>query len=469
MLISIRHTDSRGEGQGQSMLDSTSKMCKLFALSLLFVFLAVSSLQASVYSIDPNIDVNRMAVHKLYYDLYYNPATKLFERTDLVPLSPTAIALVQGATDAKIDRGEGARQADKAEYSEKTGENNCSGDPYIGSGTDVLPEIQSLTNPKPSCLEGGANYADENMGYVFMVDKAVKTLNAKTAELESFRADSFVNPVPRVAQAPSADRTRYMDQWIVHDDGTIVWDGGVPAGFLPPGCKKTDGSSCFLYVKDGNVPASVDFAVWTDHATIAGPLISVDPSRLRILRADIAVYVQPDQDVSWRRYSFLINNYTVTKNNVLFCEVGWDSPKNISIMLPYTTDQLDGPWCGGSYDCMTSPPEDCLDWDYTLQPPVCKTSTYHCRGTNVCMHTDYSCGQVATGPLTIKNLPVTVDITLPGSDTSLEPENLPNNLGLVYSEAQSQLPSLIKVDNILIGSVVRCDGTSLSPTNCKDK
>jgi hypothetical protein len=79
-----------------------------FSALLLSVVLTVSHASALVYAINGLIDVERMAVDKmyydLYYDLYYNPKTRLFSQPDLRTLSDTATALIQQAEAAKIDR-----------------------------------------------------------------------------------------------------------------------------------------------------------------------------------------------------------------------------------------------------------------------------------------------------------------------------------------------------------------------------
>jgi len=224
---------------------------KIFFIITGLILISSNAAFGWVYSIDSLVDVNRMAVDKMYYDLYYNPLTVLFSRPDLRTLSPEAIALIDKAVEARVDRAQQADYADKSKYNTgATGYSFCFGDPYIGSGTATNPEIQDPV--KPNCIYGGALFADENIGYVHTIDKAYKTLNSKEVT-DSFQANKFNNPVPRAWSSPSSNHTWVGEKYIIHDDGNMKWSNGVPIGLevmnwtgaCPNGVNPTTGKPCF--------------------------------------------------------------------------------------------------------------------------------------------------------------------------------------------------------------------------------
>lgn len=434
-------------------------MKKLILAGLML--LSASQAGAWVYSIDGLIDVERMAVDKMYYDLYYNPDSKLFERDDAVPLSPEAEALVQKATGSKVDRAISAEKADQAEYVKKTGENACVGDPYVGSGTDTVPEMQSPS--KPGCLKGGAQLADENIGYVYKVDRALKATNAKEAMLKAFRAKSFNNAVPRVREAPSADTTEWKDEYTVHDDDAMKWtaDRRYPVGMGFENCSGTspDGSSCFKVVNDGaKAPDYVDDASWADRTMWADMLYNVDLSHLTIMRADLTLNTEKNQNIQRRNYTFLINNYTVTKKGIRFCPAGWG---------PLTVPGLDADYtgytfCGSPVSCG---PEPCTDLDTTTDPPTCKRQLYNCSTGDICWD-GQSCSDFE-GSISVSDYPQSVTISLAGTDTRLEPGNLAANVGLVYQAAEAALPGQVMIGDRPIGSISACNGTPEAYNDCR--
>ncbi|MBE0427992.1 MAG: hypothetical protein IBX72_15300, partial [Nitrospirae bacterium] len=305
-----------------------------------------------MYSVDGLIDVERMAVDKIYYDLYYNPETKVFSRSDAEELSPEAQALINKATQLKVSRAVHADNAGEVEYSQITGENNCwdeesftgstgestggstgkfigpfgeeigcstnennepkyTFDPFVGSGTEVNPEIQTLQ--KPACLTGGAKIADENMGYVYMVDMADRSLNAKTAEVNSFRAGVFESPVPRVFEAPSAPTAIKAEELVVHDNGQLVWKDGQPVGVWVKNCEEAgrEDQRCFKVVKDDHLPERTNFAHWVNSSNyVSGILEGEDPTKIKVLKTERTLNKNEAGIIVSRNYSFLIDKYT---------------------------------------------------------------------------------------------------------------------------------------------------------------
>lgn len=473
-------------------MEKTSKSIYRVLIAVAFVLLFVpSNLRAIVYSVDGLIDVNRMAIDKLYYDLYYNPNTKIFSRPDAKELSPEAQAIIEKAIQTKISRAVHAYEAEEVDYSQITGENNCnveeasggseekfigpfggeiinqteeskSYDPYIGNGTEVNPEIQTLK--KPSCLVGGAKVADENMGYVYMVDMADKSLNAKVATVNSFRAKAYNNPVPRVFMAPSTPLALNSDEVVVHDNGQLVWENGQPIGVWVKNCDSTDKQRCFKVVKDTYLPNKTNFAYWADKANFVSGIDEVrNPEKIKVKETETTLNKNETGYVVSRNYSFLIDNYILTKD-VLFCNVGWKDLSGFIVDVDGLPN-VSMPYYGGMWKRELT--ENCLEVDSSGN---CITRKYRITIEDACI-SGYSLdtiqpGSITTGTLSVVDQPVSVSITLPGHDTRLEPENVSQNTALIYAAAQSQLPGLIYIGNKKIKDIKKCSGTSQSYYSC---
>lgn len=448
---------------------------KTVALFLLLIIIP-SGAMSYVYSVDGLIDVDRMATDKMYYDFYYNPQTRIFQRNDTQPISPIAQSLLKKAIEAKIDRGVGADQAYRAEYNRiMTGTNNCQGDPYVGSGTDVNPETQSPGQPK--CTTGGAAYADESIGYVYMIDGAYRTENAKEVT-DSFRTQVYNNPVPRVFEAPSSNYAYVGERYIIHNSDGMVWRDGVPVGLevmnwtgnCPGGVSPRTGKPCYTLVNDGGKVLSTDEAHWADKAVTAQMLGQVDFSRVKIDQAKITLNQDRQGNILQRNYTFLIDNYTVTKGNVQFCDIGWgDGDGGTYTNVPDLGAVKTIDFCGGSCTCNRGSQDGCNAYDPN-DPTKCTapTYTYNCSIDDACYNSDLTCRNIVTGSISVSNQPVTVSITLPGSDTRLEPPN--PDTGLIYQAAQQQLPGLVTINGknreYKITEITKCDGSQNSYWNC---
>ncbi|MFI5295981.1 MAG: hypothetical protein ACHQ0Y_13280 [Thermodesulfovibrionales bacterium] len=428
------------------------------------LLLAAANAAAIVYSVDSLIDVDRMAVDKMYYDFYYNPVSELFFRSDLLSISPTAQALMNKAIASKVDRADTAINAGSVDYAQATGINTCAGDPFIGSGTPVNPDIKTLTQPQ--CLQGGAYYADQNMGYVYMVASAMKATNA-TEVTDAYRVNSFNNQVPRVLWSPYADVVQVSENFVVHDDGNIIWSGGVPAG-LPPGlinCVNGAGASCITVVKDGAEMSSVFAANWADYAWEVGGLLSdIDLNRLTVQQANSTVNLAgQENNIGNRTYYFTVNNYTVSKT-VLFCpdQNGWGGGTRSFDGIPDQGPSFGGPFCGDNYICYRGA---CTTYD-TSNPPACIGYHYDCVTINntACFdHTTYECRN-QTGTITVTDIPQTISFSLGGADASYEPQNLDPTL--VNRLLTDKLPQTILVGGYSLADDVRCNGTPENIGQC---
>jgi len=503
---------------------------KIFFIITGLILISSNAAFGWVYSIDSLIDVNRMAVDKMYYDLYYNPRTSLFSRLDLITLSQEAIALVNGAIESRVDRAQHADYANQSVYNTGgTGISFCFGkDPYIGfNGTQTNPEIQDPV--KPNCIYGGALFADENIGYVHTIDKAYKTINAKEVT-DSFQADKFNKPVPRAFEAPSSNYTWYGDNYIVYNDSNMKWKDGVPIGLqvmnwtgsCPGGYVPNTNPPvrCFQVVDNNTeIPLKVDQAYWADKSFRVSILGKVDWDLVTIDKSEITLNKNEQATIQKRHYTFKINNFTVTKNNVLFCGPGWNTTKWLSTtaspgLCSSGTCSVD--YCGGVLEYKD---EGCIEWDRSnlpnncsmfcypnsgcvcfcsvsggqassceevgVTPPPCKTSKYSYRAVNACVDSAGVCldggenpcndqtGECQTGSIFISSEtygPVTISIDTNGNDERFEPQNLSKNTKAIYQAAQEQLPDLVYYDvnnGIKFKNIVRCDGKPGAYSNCK--
>lgn len=450
---------------------------------LVLALLAPADLPAMVYTVDGLIDENRMAADKMYYDLYYNPGTKIFQRNDLKPLSQTAVTLIEKAIESKIDRAAEADQAGRSEYNKTmTGANNCTGDPYIGSGTAVNPEVQDPA--QPGCLQGGANYADESIGYVYMISGANKARNAKEVT-DTYRTGSFNGPVPRVLYAPSSDEALKASAFTVHNGPDMVWRNGVPAGLdsmdylgnCPNGYNPQTGKRCFEVVEDGGHISFTQSATWAEQSGHANMLATVNFDRLTIENVDATLNQDGLGDVANRHYTFIIDNYTVTKD-VKFCDAGWKTNLSVSYSgEPDYGQSVSGSFCGGTYTCTRSGPTGCNAYApadaYDLTGAAkCTdpTYTYTCRvpGPVCCVGgLPSACGNIQVGSISVSSPPVTISISLPGSDISLEPLKVSAHTPIIYQAAAQQLPANVMVNGKAIKDISLCDGTPSSWSSCR--
>jgi hypothetical protein len=438
-------------------------------LTAMAILLSFSTADAIVYSIDGLIDVNRMAVDKMYYDLYYNQKTRIFYRSDLVPLSSEAEQLIEKAEKMEIDRATSSNRAATADYSQQTGSEICLNDPYVGEGTEVNPEVQTLT--KPSCLQGGANYAEDSIDYVYMVDKAMRAINAKEATESSFRTKTFNSPVPRVYWAPSSETSEYHDKWIIHDDGNLVWKDGVPVGTWVQGCQRSDGSPCYEIIRDNSpAPYRVDDAVWSDKAySVHGMAPDIDLSMLTIKNVETTYNRNQQAKIEEKHYRFLFDNYTVTKGNVQFCYPAWytsDVNDYFYVKGPPGYDGWSGEFCGGIVKCNVASCDSNKDVQYQC--------TYKCFVIAACAkyYNQFAiptCKPITIGSISVSNQDVWVDIYTDGNDTSLEPPS--PDTTKIYQAALQQLPekatyAVTTNKSKPLKEIKKCDGTPSNPGVC---
>jgi hypothetical protein len=187
-----------------------------------------------VAHLDGTIDIKRMDIEQMTYDLYCNPATKIFSPC---PLSSVQIQLIEsGATEIKIPEADSADYADEAGYSNYAGsESGCtvpsSGGTIDDMSTGMFRGYTGASGSQPACTQGGATASGDVRNYVYSVDSAASAKYArKTQSALSARVlnpNISVNASDIYNAGGDLNGDRKIDQNDVPSNSYVEWAGWV--------------------------------------------------------------------------------------------------------------------------------------------------------------------------------------------------------------------------------------------------